>query len=563
MTPSFSIADLEYHAGSEDMLLRGQGYVDSGAVHDLQLNGNRASARVIGSDAYHTTLEHQDGELLASCDCPHAARGFFCKHAVALGLAWLERLDGPEHIAPRYAEDERLDNLRAWLDRQPQAELAQLLFDQALRDTAFMRQLWIRVELDAGQDRDGLYDAIDDLTKVDYSHGWDNARTLASGVESLLQTLQGLLTPTAAASLSELCEYAIQRVESMLEQVDDSDAEFSWSLQQLQALHFEACQLAPPEPLDLAQRLFEAELNAKFDAFDNSALVYQELLGQPGLQRFQELALQHWQALPPNGHGSTEQWRITHIMETLARQSGDLEALVAIKRRDLSLPYHYLAIAELYHDAQQADKALQWAEQGLATFGPDTDARLLDFLAERYLESDRHAQALGLIWSQFEHLPRLENYQKLQRMAQRLGCWPEQRERALAHLESPTARQPYLASGDQSLRLAIALWEQDLSAAWQAFHKGPCQQALLVQLAEALEADQPLDAATIYQQLIPKRVEQTNNRAYEDAIKLLRHVATLIDPADFATLCQRLRQRYKAKRNFIKLLDGMSRAKPA
>ena len=40
--------------------------------------------------------------------------------------------------------------------------------------------------------------------------------------------------------------------------------------------------------------------------------------------------------------------RITHIMETLARRTGDLEAIIAVKARDLSSPYAFLQIAETY-----------------------------------------------------------------------------------------------------------------------------------------------------------------------------------------------------------------------
>jgi hypothetical protein len=39
-------------------------------------------------------------------------------------------------------------------------------------------------------------------------------------------------------------------------------------------------------------------------------------------------------------------------METLARRSGDVEAIVAVKKRDLSSAYDYLQIAETYRQAR-------------------------------------------------------------------------------------------------------------------------------------------------------------------------------------------------------------------
>lgn len=69
---------------------------------------------------------------------------------------------------------------------------------------------------------------------------------------------------------------------------------------------------------------------------------------------YRKLAEAEWAHVPPvlPGRDDPERYgkrfRITHIMETLAQESGDIEALVAIKRRDLSQAYAYLEIAEIY-----------------------------------------------------------------------------------------------------------------------------------------------------------------------------------------------------------------------
>jgi uncharacterized Zn finger protein len=59
-------------------------------------------------------------------------------------------------------------------------------------------------------------------------------------------------------------------------------------------------------------------------------------------------------------------------------------------------------------------------------------------------------------------------------------------------------------------------------------------------------------------------VEQTNNAAYEEAIKLVRKVGKLMGAqkrtGEFVGYLAELRVRFKPKRNFIKLLDGLSLA---
>ena len=56
-------------------------------------------------------------------------------------------------------------------------------------------------------------------------------------------------------------------------------------------------------------------------------------------------------------------------------------------------------------------------------------------------------------------------------------------------------------------------------------------------------------------------MNRTNNKAYRDAYELLIQVRELTRrlgrEAEFEEYVELLRQEYKSKRNFIKLLDGM------
>lgn len=92
-------------------------------------------------------------------------------------------------------------------------------------------------------------------------------------------------------------------------------------------------------------------------------------------------------------------------MEALAEESGDVEALVTIKKRDLSHAYSYLQIAEVYKKAGDYDKALEWAERGVKAFSQRTDSRLRDFLANEYHRRGRHEEAMSLMWAEFPLTP--------------------------------------------------------------------------------------------------------------------------------------------------------------
>src|SRR6266436_4778682 len=77
--------------------------------------------------------------------------------------------------------------------------------------------------------------------------------------------------------------------------------------------------------------------------------------------------------------------------------------------RDLSHAYSFLQIAEIYRQAGQREKALDWAEQGMKSFSK-RDSRLVEFLAREYQRLARHDDAMKLIWHEFIETPFLKNY---------------------------------------------------------------------------------------------------------------------------------------------------------
>mgnify|MGYP004667577171 CR=1 FL=1 len=70
---------------------RGEDYFHSGAVHHLYCDGEQLTADVHGTHVYRTRIVNENGCLDGECSCPVGRDGAFCKHLVALGLAYLDR----------------------------------------------------------------------------------------------------------------------------------------------------------------------------------------------------------------------------------------------------------------------------------------------------------------------------------------------------------------------------------------------------------------------------------------------------------------------------------------
>ncbi|MGH8721829.1 MAG: tetratricopeptide repeat protein, partial [Burkholderiales bacterium] len=355
-----------------------------------------------------------------------------------------------------------------------------------------------------------------------------------------------------------------------------SDGEMGGLIDRLQEMHLEACRMARPDPVALAERLFELEMESSFGAFHQAVAAYADVLGEAGRAAYRRLAEAEWAKVRALGPGEEDpdrydrRWRITAIMEAIARADDDLEALVAIKSHDLSLPHAFLAIAELYRDAGDPDRALAWAERGWRAFaGPRRDERLRAFIADAYQSRGRCDEAMALVWEAFTEYPRLEAYQQLEEHARRAGHWPDWRDKALSSIREriadqtaePPAPWPWgrAAARDHSLLVEVFLHEGDLDAAWREAETGGCATRLWLALAKRREKSHPADAIRVYRDHVAALLRDTGDGVYREAIGFIEKIETLLvrcgQDTAFAAFLTELRATHRRKRNLMKMLD--------
>ncbi|EIK98295.1 zinc finger SWIM domain-containing protein [Pseudomonas sp. M47T1] len=527
------------------------------------MSTERAVAHIAGSSLYKTTLYFDHGELDVDCTCPHAEDGFFCKHGVALGLTWL----AAPHLE---ASGDEPALIRRWLEEQPHAALVELLMGFADQDIHLWRNLRSASQVLQPHSASDLRRLIDDIAQPQGYLDWGSESKLAADVTHLVEILRNQLSTDNLQALPALCEHAIRCVVSLTEEIAESNDEIEFNLTQLQSLHHEACTLVKPDPMALAEQLLELALASDMYVFQDTFGTYADVLGEPGRQHFQLLLQQRWAQLPAitkkekdhKDHNYAVRERLTAIMKKTARQAGDIEQLIAIVGKDLSTPNRYLELAELHLENGAAGVATQWAEEGLAQFSGLHATQLEAFVIERYVESDRCDEAQDMAWTLFCRSPSLRNYQRLHGIGCALGRWPERRLAALHWLtKRPGDRYASGSLPDPSIRLEIALWEQDLAGAWDAFCAGPCRISLALRLADLLEATTPGQAVAIYQRILASQVALTCNSGYEAGMQMVARLAHVMSAEAFAELRANLHRQYKAKRNFIKLLDAFASPK--
>ena len=556
---------------------RGQDYFEHGQVGRLAERNEVIKATVRGTRTYHVKLWVEENEMAYACTCPVGTDGMFCKHCVAVGLAWLQKGNVEKSSsAGSRKQGVTMDDVRAYLAREEQSVLVDLLVERAEEDDRLRERLFMKTAKKGAKGlnlvtfRRAIDRAVDGGGFVDYY----SAYAYAQGIEDVVDSIADLLKEGHAEAVIELSEYALRAVEESLHSVDDSDGYMGGILDRLQDLHHQACRKSRPDPEALAERLFEWELRTEWDTFYGAAARYADVLGKKGLAVYRTLAEARWarvSQLKPGSPGrfaDTPRFRLTHIMETLAKQSGDVEALVAVKSKDLSHAYSFLQIAELYKQARKPDLALEWAERGIRAFPEQTDSRLREFLAQEYHRRDRHDSAMALIWAEFADFPHLDRYKLLKTHADKTKQWPEWRDKALglirekiskAKQRGRTTQWHWGDPADHSELVRIFLWEKDVEAAWHEAREGGCSQDLWLQLAAKREHDHPEDAMVIYKNRIEPTLARKNNDAYQEAVTHLKKIHQLMTAVnrqeEFSDYILSLRLTHKPKRNFMKLLD--------
>jgi uncharacterized Zn finger protein len=112
-----------------------------GKVGELQADGEELLATVAGTRHYRVRLKDDDGDLGYSCSCPVGADGLLCKHAVAVGLAWLARGQRVGAATPETSRRATLAELGTYLAGLSGEDLLELVIEHAASDDAFRERL--------------------------------------------------------------------------------------------------------------------------------------------------------------------------------------------------------------------------------------------------------------------------------------------------------------------------------------------------------------------------------------------------------------------------------------
>ncbi len=379
----------------------GHQYCERGQVYRLTHDDQSITAKVLGLYEYQTKLWAGKGYLGYSCTCPLGQGESLCKHAVAVGLAWLEGREKTDTSRVTSSTDMETDKtLLTFLATQERSHLVDLLMQYASED----RRLYTRLLFRSTRQRDRTIDQKRFRQYIDWTlESGIAAGTYAKALEILANVLSDLIKEGMAPEACTFTEYTFARIEQIAEPLTKEDEQTLAGLDRLQDIHLRVCRVVRPSPEELAGKLLAWRLNPQWDIFRDAVAAYADILGAEGQKIYQTLAEEMWAHEPNLAPGDPiperfgRRFRLAYIMEAAANQTNDLEAVVAVRQKDLTQPSSFLSIAELYKNVGADDQALLWAERGLDAFPGRPDPRLRDFLVLEYQVHGRHEEAAKLL----------------------------------------------------------------------------------------------------------------------------------------------------------------------
>ncbi len=570
---------------------RGLTYYADGRVTVLAASDSTIEALVDGTDVYRVELSFSRKRLGWDCTCPAAADGAFCKHAVATAIQIREnggeRGARAETNAAKPGRGRRntatVADLRSYLVALAPEALVELVLDRTRDDAAFRRRLVdeMRAAEGLGPDLATWMARIDSaFTQYGGYVDYEGAGSWASGVQAALREVTTLADLGHHEAVIELCERAFAQAEAAIQYVDDSDGWITSIAADIGEMHLDACIAARPDPVAFARRLLDLELGSELDTFHHSAATYAEVLGDVGLAEFRRALLPRWDANPTRTEALSERrwgesYSVSEAMIGWALGTGDPDALIEVRSRDLSSASDYLMIARSLVETGRDNEALNWAKLGLVEH-PGRGAEELRSLAVELLGRQGADRSTGnasaeieqIRWDAFVQTPSRANFLTL------CGLDPARRadfyQRCTQHLRErleaepgDTRRSPSLrprAAWQTGVLIEVLVGEGDIEDAWQVAQRYGCSDGVRIDLAERREAVAPAEAIDVYEPLVLAAIDAKSNAGYEHAVALMVRIERLAPQAGtserWTALLDRVRTEHKAKRNLRKLLDN-------
>ena len=574
----FDLDEIKQRSESRSYQL-GQLLYQSGKVGRLSVTAEGASAMVSGQQDYHVSLQNvslqkallqnvtgqkkdaiQGEMLLVSCSCPAAAYQDVCKHAVAVALL-VENTPETECVN----EDKKQIKLINWFKQKPVDELTDILMTY-IDDSNNELDKW-QLIMRSEENNVSTAEVSKLITKALPAKAvweWNKVSDYFSHADQMFTTLFELIETLSVIEQWKLILKAIQRLNKVLEQIDDSGGFRFYIEGELNQRLVDLFNVLPWSDEKKAQWIFSHTEEYKYDVFPS---VPEDFTLSPEVKQiFLTQCLKAIEQKTPLGDLSdwNEKWSLRRLTEPLiddAVRKGDWLAQCQFMKITAVRNSDYLAIADvcLAHDAQlEAEHWLQQAYKAATTDYEKRECQNVEIKVRVTL--GEYKSAWQLAWQMFSDKPSFTGYQRLVVLQEQTGVidpqFIEKTEQILADCYTEIG-YGIAANADALLDFYIDRKELEKARVWALAHKANTNS--LLKIANLIIASYPDDCVDLYRRVVKPIIEQGNNSAYQEATDLLLKLEKMLtanntDLSTFYQMVTLVGETYKPKRNMLKLL---------
>ncbi|MBL4673927.1 MAG: SWIM zinc finger family protein, partial [Arenicella sp.] len=383
---------------------RGLEYYNDGRVEQLSINDTQISANVEGQQRYQVSLNHTAKMFDGSCDCPASDNFDFCKHCVAVSLAYYYQTQTNLEMA----DAGKADTLPLYLNTFTKPQLIEELNTLIQRNQSLCDHWLLRAEIASGNlSSKDLRKRITQAIPFKPSGLWrpQEVANYFSEAQLALKVLEPAVLALDARKAIKLIIYSIERVEKALDTIEDRAAYQSDLQNQLKDWFHQI--LAAPEWQGnervalLSKLILDEKFSYQILNLPNGVLT---LISNKESEDLMEAVSKEWTKMPPPNKGLASQQSLYTKLENILLEDAQL---LNNKTRELEIlakgavdTDRCLKLVAKCIDYQRLDEATKWLDYAslVETLRSHQVVAIETYQIELWLAQGEFDKALAAQW---------------------------------------------------------------------------------------------------------------------------------------------------------------------